>query len=129
MVHVPVRFRSELAGIMRANLTGMARADEHARLLEKGRSKLLYGIPPKGFGPRTELALRLAWWKDSSIQICLVCFVMGAFMILECLIQLACLRHSFYPGLSESSAASMCWIRTCLQPAPSRVASRHPALA
>ena len=53
---------------MAANLRGMARDNEHASQLEKGRSKLLYGMPPKGASLRTELTSRLELWGAGSFE-------------------------------------------------------------
>ena len=64
LVHVPVKFRAQLGRIMTANLQALARGEERGSLLEKGRSKLLYGLPPKGSNLRNELTTRLALWRE-----------------------------------------------------------------
>ena len=68
LVHVPVHFRARLAGIMTACLANLARGDEHASMLERGRSKLLYGVPPKGYSLRTELGKRLTLWNEGRFE-------------------------------------------------------------
>ena len=51
-----LQLRPQLASVMTATLAGMIRGDEYASSLERGRSKLLYAVPPRKFGLRTELA-------------------------------------------------------------------------
>ena len=68
LVHVPVQLRPQLARVMTATLSGMARGDEYASALEKGRSKLLYAVPPRKFSLRTELAKRLELWREGDFE-------------------------------------------------------------
>ena len=71
-VHVPVRFRARLAGIMASTLTGLVQGDERASDLEQARSKLLLGPVPPHRNTQTELALRFDMWTGGRFEELLV---------------------------------------------------------
>ena len=64
LVHIPVCFRSRAAKIMAATLAGMLGGFDRAGILEQARSKVLYGLIPKGFSTRDELGKRFALWEN-----------------------------------------------------------------
>ena len=68
LVHVPVKFRARLAGVMTACLSGLTQGDDYANDLEKLRSKVLYNLPPRGHSLRTELECRLGLWSDGRFE-------------------------------------------------------------
>jgi len=53
---------------MAASLKAIAEGSELGSQLEKGRSKLLYGVPPKSTNLRNELTTRLELWTEGRLE-------------------------------------------------------------
>ena len=71
-IHIPVRFRARMAGIMASTLSGLVQGDARASVFEQARSKLLLGPTPPHRSPQAELTLRLDVWVEGRFEELLV---------------------------------------------------------
>ena len=68
LLHVPAQFRERAAIAMASSLEQLV----DGSLLELGRSKLLFSVPPKGVHQRTELGERFRLWGEGQFEALLV---------------------------------------------------------